>query len=96
MLVFVMAKTDDELVKIKQIILDEFPQSPEGQLMASIIGKCVEDIYYPERRYSEVNTAIHYLNGDMYHAEMCGVDPDWIRDLILKHKPNALREPWRK
>lgn len=52
-------------------ISTQFPECPEGKLCLAIIKTAIHD------RDSR------FLSGDMWPAQLCGVDPDWIR-LVLR------------
>lgn len=60
----------------------QFPHTPEARLMLSVINIALSDLITNRRgveieRYRE--DARRYLSGDMWHALVCGVDPEWIR-----------------
>ena len=61
----------------------QFPKTPEGKLMWAVVRQAIEDLYRPQ---SECTTALLYLKGPMWHAQSCGVDPDWIRLILRKMK----------
>jgi len=60
----------------------QFPNTPEARLMLSIINIALSDLI-TNRRGTEVERyredARRYLSGDMWHALVCGVDPEWVR-----------------
>ena len=58
----------------------QFPLLPEAKLMCAIIGGAVTDLFDKSHR----RAAEDYLNGEMKHAEMCGVDSVWIRESLQK------------
>jgi hypothetical protein len=60
----------------------QFPDTPEGRLMLSVINIALSDLItnrggIEAERFRE--DARRYLSGDMWHALLCGVDPEWIR-----------------
>lgn len=60
----------------------QFPDTAEGRLMLAVINIALSDLISnrqgPEmERYRD--QAIRYLNGEMWHALVSGVDPEWIR-----------------
>ena len=63
-------------------IRSQFPAIPEGQLMGAIINGAIVDLSSTKYRLE----AIRYLQGNMIHAEMAGVDADWIRDVLVKYE----------
>lgn len=56
----------------------QFPDTPSGSLMYSIIAQAVRDLFTKSGRES----AVKYLHSDMIHAEVCGVNPAWIKRLL--------------
>lgn len=58
----------------------QFPTSPDGKLMFAIVANAILDLL----EKSERNEAIRYLRGDMWHANKCGVEPDWIRKVLTE------------
>jgi hypothetical protein len=70
--------TDERAASKK--VSSEFPKSPEGRLMFEIVALAINDLNKVQHRHS----AIMYLLGPMPHAEICGVDPDWIRRILIK------------
>ena len=50
--------------------------------MYAIINGAVVDLSSTKYRLE----AIRYLQGDMIHAEMAGVDAGWIRDTLVKYE----------
>ena len=70
------------------VITHQFPESPEGQLMAAVVCCAVMDLHRPTSVWSphkfHVDSAREYLSGEMWHAEICGVDSDWIRSVLDK------------
>ncbi len=65
----------------------QFPDSNEGRFMLSIIESAIKDAV-KSNRYVKDNqhgiTAKSYLRGEILHAEICGVSPDWIRMILKK------------
>jgi hypothetical protein len=60
----------------------QFPDTAEGRLMLAVINVALSDLITNRRgteieRYRE--NAARYLSGDMWHALVAGVDPEWIR-----------------
>ena len=46
--------------------------------MFAAVAQAVSDLKYSQFRYD----ADKYLQGRMIHAEVCGVDPEWIRKTL--------------
>lgn len=60
----------------------QFPDTAEGRLMLAVINVALSDLITNRRgtemeRYRE--NAKRYLSGEMWHALVAGVDPEWIR-----------------
>lgn len=60
----------------------QFPNCPEGRFMLGVIAVALNDLITNRHGgeweiYREA--AARYLRGDMWHAHVAGVDPDWIR-----------------
>lgn len=81
-----LQKTSRETFELMRALVNkiscQFPDTPEGRLMCAVINIALSDLI-TNRRGHDVdinrNNAKRYLNGDMWHALVCGVDPDWIR-----------------
>jgi len=60
----------------------QFPDKPEARLMLAIFAGALNDLITNQSGY-EVEAArrqaAEYLSGDIWHAQICGVDPEWIR-----------------
>lgn len=52
--------------------------TPEAQLMFAIVCSAILDLSEENHRES----AKQYLKGEMIHAQMIGLDPDWIRSTL--------------
>ena len=56
-------------------------QYPEkGAMFFALLERTVLDLFIHDWR----GPAVAYLNEDMWHSEISGVDPDWIRDTLRK------------
>jgi len=60
----------------------QFPDTAEGRLMLAVVNIALSDLITNRRgteieRYRE--NAARYLSGDIWHALVAGVDPEWIR-----------------
>lgn len=69
----------------------EFWRSPEKKLMLSVIELALIDKYnwdqvmmrQPSQEERElINDAKSYLNGNLWHSEICGVDSDYVKRVI--------------
>lgn len=60
----------------------QFPITPEGKLMKSIVSQAIRDSHSPYSltRYRSRT----YIEESLVHAEICGVDPEWIRKMAKK------------
>lgn len=56
-----------------------FPKTREGRLFLSIVLFAIKD--YGET-ILHAKSAKSYLNGEIFHAEMCGVESDYIRRVM--------------
>lgn len=65
-------------------VFPQFPESGAGFLMFSIVLQAVRDAYDDTVYPHEQRSGYAYLNSDMPHAQMAGVDPDWIRFVLKK------------
>jgi len=65
----------------------QFPDCAEGRLMLGVISVALNDLI-TNRQGGEIEVyrerAAYYLRGDMWHAHIAGVDPDWIRAQLAK------------
>jgi len=64
-------------------IASQFPDSFHGRLMLGIVGRALLDSIENGLDY-EAHNARDYINGTMHHAELCGVDSEWIRRVVRK------------
>lgn len=77
--------TDDQKARlVVRRIKHQFPARPNGQLYLAVVDQAIRDIasntVIPSVRFS----ALRYINEEMMHAEVCGVDSEWIRNSIIK------------
>lgn len=76
------ARTFDVVRAIVRKIGYQFPNCPEGRLMLGIVAVALNDLI-TNRQGGEHEVyrerAARYLQGDMWHALVAGVDPEWIR-----------------
>jgi hypothetical protein len=65
----------------------QFPPCPEGQLMHSIVAQAITDLFKSGTSDAAQlcrRKARWYLSGSMWHAQICGIDPDWIRTQLTR------------
>ncbi len=64
-------------------IRPQFPvDKPEGKLMFAIVESAIRDAF--GIRKIEIRSGNLYIRSSMPHAQICGVDPDWIRSVLKK------------
>jgi len=63
----------------------------EHKLMLAIIEAAIHDLYVSSY-VSNRKSAIKYLSNEIVHAEICGVDSDWIRRIINTIDKGILEE----
>lgn len=78
----------DQRAKVAcRMIMTQFPSFPEGRLMGAVVCGAITDLNISILSGEETallrRKAMTYLNGPMKHAELAGVEPEWIR-LIMK------------
>lgn len=65
----------------------QFPDCPEGRFMLAVIAVALNDLI-TNREGGEYEiyreAAARYLRGEMWHAHIAGVDPDWIRAQLAR------------
>jgi hypothetical protein len=65
----------------------QFPDCPEGRFMLAVIAVALNDLI-TNRHGGEYEiyreAAARYLQGDIWHAHIAGVDPEWIRAQLTK------------
>jgi hypothetical protein len=77
----------------------QFPKVGEARLMLAIVEGAINDLknsHVMRRKVLCINEvrerAARYLSGSVYHAALCGVDPDWIRRVLgdagINYTPN--------
>lgn len=78
---------------ISKKIKPQFVDSADGRLMHAIVEQALLDasrVIIPDPRgkhkkmEGEKISAMYYLSHHMVHAEMAGVDSEWIRSIIRK------------
>lgn len=77
----------DALDIIKQKLQPQFPDSDEGRLFFAIVYQAICDALMPigpNTSRDEKRDAIEYLSGDIIHAQVLGIDPDWIYETCLR------------
>lgn len=75
-------ETFDVMHALVSKISCQFPNTAEGRLMLAVINIALSDLI-TNRRGTEIeryrDNARRYLSGEMWHALVAGVDPEWIR-----------------
>lgn len=61
-------------------IRTQFRDTPEHKLCYAVVEQAINDLCDAK----EERSAKRYLIGEIVHAELCGVDSDWVRRVILK------------
>ena len=63
----------------------QFPATPEGKLMHAVVKQAIADLFdVSDQSVFVRRKAADYLLGDIYSAEICGVDSSWIRGQLKK------------
>lgn len=81
------ARTFDLVRAIVRKISYQFPDCPEGRFMLGVIAVALNDLITNRHGTdAEVNreAAAYYLRGEMWHAHVAGVDPEWIRAQLAR------------
>lgn len=73
----------DRIKAIAWKIRPQFLEKPEGKFMFAIVERALADIG-DFKCLADVRSACRYLNNDLIHAELAGVDPQWIREVISR------------
>jgi len=68
----------------------QFPDDPHYNLYFSVIERAILDLMPRTNKSTNKikeharlkSTAKKYLSGEIYHAEACGVDSQWIRRIM--------------
>lgn len=70
-------------------IRHQFGRTPVENLYFAVVEKAILDTSLPvyKRRGIDINarykgSARRYLEGSIPHAEACGVDPNWVRQIL--------------
>lgn len=73
---------------VSDLIKREFPTSPEGQLMFAVLRHTILDLALKDnaKNREAILDAQLYFKMDMFHCHLCGVDPDWIIDVLIRAK----------
>ena len=73
----------------------ELWESPEKKMMLSVIELALIDKHNWDQVMSRqpsqeervlINNAEPYLRGDLWHAEICGVDSDYVKRIIKEYE----------
>lgn len=61
-------------------------KSPEVELMFQVVRQAIMDRFAPSYRVrlEDQFSAKKFLRNSIYHAEVCGVDSQWIREILAK------------
>ena len=63
-------------------IRPQFGTTPEHRLCFAILEQAVNDL--PTMHGSAYLSARRYLADKIYHAEICGVNSEWLRNVLIK------------
>lgn len=58
----------------------QFPSTPEANVLLEVVQQAVRDAFGYDDRHRD--GALRYLRRTIVHAEICGVDSEWIRRQI--------------
>ena len=64
-----------------------FPDGGEADLMFGVVRQAIRDAVYSNTNSNSGDrshraVAVRFLREDLIHAEVCGVNPEWIRYLL--------------
>lgn len=77
-------------------IKTQFTNSGDSRLMYEVIANAIEDAFMKlsvNRTLSNKSSARRYLRGEMHHAELAGVDSQWIREVLAKCDLDLNQDP---
>ena len=63
-------------------IRTQFGDTPEHKLMFAIVEQAIKDLN--SRVICDRKSAEQYLKNEIPHAELCGVDSEWVRRVLKK------------
>ena len=78
----------EKITAIMSKLETAFPETAEASLMLAVIQNAIEDAFLPVqsskgyRTWNDKVSAVTFLSGVMPHAEICGVESEWIRKVI--------------
>jgi len=67
---------------VERALWSQMPKVPEARLMLSVISTAIIDANLGTR--GEKTAARIYLDGEISAAKVCGVDPDWVRTVMMR------------
>jgi len=70
--------------QVMRVIKPQFIDTPEGRFMYAIVAGAVRESVGLGGSGASLLQARRYLFGDVIHAELAGVDVDWIRSTLHK------------
>jgi len=71
-----------KMLAVSYKIKKQFPRTREGALFHAIIERALLDLVSDFIELNEKESAIEYVNSEMYHADACDIESGWIRRLI--------------
>ncbi len=83
-----MAKNPGRVGLAIKRISYQFQDTPLHRLMLGVVATAIDDLEKGNHPYASENQkrigrqAKRYLLGEIIHAQLCGVDPEWIRDTL--------------
>lgn len=80
-----MIGTTAAINAVMRRVAAEFPSIPEGAVMAAVVTRAIQDLAVSgdssEAVYLRARGAA-YLRGEMWHALIAGVEPDYVRRVL--------------
>lgn len=67
---------------IARVLSFHFPGSPEGQFMFAIVMQAIKDSVHKDKEIQR--DAIRWLNDEIIPAEVCGIDSEFVREIVTK------------
>jgi hypothetical protein len=63
------------------VIRRQVRNTPEHRLMFAVFDRAVQDAVSSIPAHQSESAAV-YLEGDMFHAVACDLDPEWVRKVL--------------
>lgn len=78
----VKATTGQRIAVVKKAVKNQSSKKAEANLLLSVFEQALDDAFANNVSKTDRDTAFRYLDGDMIHLEICGIESGWVKRIM--------------